>query len=326
MPSAIRTIFGAAMLSMVHGQGVILKAVGSSGTSYGLQVDSTNTADANFISDAEISANVVNECGRTLVGGNIDVGANTEDALAAGNVTQVTKGSTVKITIDQRSANGTGPFTCDMDQTGNTLATGQTTLATTAGTATSSTGQVTLSVTMPKDMACQGSSTGNVCTIRCRNAEDFGGCVAVQQTDVTALAGDNAPSNITTASTLAEVMSQIAQNEKDLPAAIKGNQESAADMNAQDANIFAAIMASDNAIAQSEAAELKTKTVSTATVAAAGAAAAATTTAASNNGNGNGKKGKNNKHNDNNNKRESSVWRRKRYVDVAAQFSEEANE
>lgn len=36
MPSITRTFLGAAMLAMVHGQGVILKAVGDSGTSQGL--------------------------------------------------------------------------------------------------------------------------------------------------------------------------------------------------------------------------------------------------------------------------------------------------
>lgn len=37
MRSATRTLFGAAMLAMVRGQGVVLKAVGDSGTSLGLQ-------------------------------------------------------------------------------------------------------------------------------------------------------------------------------------------------------------------------------------------------------------------------------------------------
>lgn len=86
----------------------------------------------------------------------MDIGENTENALAAGNVTKVAKGSKVKITIDQRNANGTGPFTCDMDQTGNALATGQVPLTVDQGTAQSATGQVTLTATMPKDMACIG--------------------------------------------------------------------------------------------------------------------------------------------------------------------------
>lgn len=116
-------------------------------------MDPTDSSDANFISDAEISANVVNECGRTLLGGNIDVGENTENALADDAVTQVTQGSTVTMTIDQVNANGTGPYACDMDQEGNTLATGQTVLdvdESDDGTTT------TLQVTMPADMACTG--------------------------------------------------------------------------------------------------------------------------------------------------------------------------
>lgn len=116
-------------------------------------MDATNKADANFISDAEISANIVNECGRTLAGGNIDIGEMEENALAANAITQVTKASTVTMTIDQVNTNGTGPYTCDMDQQGNTLATGQTKLVvkeSDSGTTT------TLKVTMPKDMACIG--------------------------------------------------------------------------------------------------------------------------------------------------------------------------
>lgn len=178
MSSSLRILLGAAMLAMANGQAVVLSAKGDSGTSLGLLgkrkkpgrplsrrskmliqeiVDSTNQNDANFISDAEINANVVNECGRTLAAGNIDIGENTENALAVGNVTKVTKGSKVQITIDQRNANGTGPFTCDMDQTSNANGlTGQTALDTQQGTATSATGQVTLTVTMPADMACNG--------------------------------------------------------------------------------------------------------------------------------------------------------------------------
>lgn len=86
----------------------------------------------------------------------MDIGENTENALAAGNVTKVKTGSKVKITIDQRNANGTGPFTCDMDETGNGIATGQTVLAVTQGTSKSTTGQLTLTATMPSNMTCKG--------------------------------------------------------------------------------------------------------------------------------------------------------------------------
>lgn len=48
--------------------------------------------DTTIIRDAEITANIVNQCGRTELTGNIDVGENTENALAAGQVTEVKAG------------------------------------------------------------------------------------------------------------------------------------------------------------------------------------------------------------------------------------------
>lgn len=67
--------------------------------------------DSTLIRDAEISANIVNECGRTEMQGNIDVGENTENALAAKAVTQVKANSVLTVTIHQVNADGSGPFT-----------------------------------------------------------------------------------------------------------------------------------------------------------------------------------------------------------------------
>lgn len=66
--------------------------------------------DATLIRDAEISANIVNECGRTELQGNIDIGENTENALAAKQVTQVQSSASVTITMHQVNADGAGPF------------------------------------------------------------------------------------------------------------------------------------------------------------------------------------------------------------------------
>lgn len=71
--------------------------------------------DTTLIRDAEIAANIVNECGRTELNGNIDVGTETENQLAAGIVTQVTAGSTVQVTLHQVNADGAGPYACDID-------------------------------------------------------------------------------------------------------------------------------------------------------------------------------------------------------------------
>ncbi|KAF7525226.1 hypothetical protein G7054_g11140 [Neopestalotiopsis clavispora] len=191
-----------ACVALTSGQNII-SAVGSksSNTSVGLQVDLTDPNDFNIIRTAEISSNVVNQCGRTVAGGNIDVGAKTEDALANGAVTSVTAGSSVKVTMSVNSTTDTN-FTCDLDPQGNVAgATGQTALTQkTANTNTSknsgknnkgsnrklvvrhplfvraknsaSANTMTLTVDMPTDLSCIGASAGNVCTVRCINADE----------------------------------------------------------------------------------------------------------------------------------------------------------
>lgn len=145
-----------ALLAVVHSQGIILSAQGTKGSvaSLPLQVQTTGN-DANVINLQEITDNVVNECGRTLQAGNIDIGENTEDQLSNKTVTSVTKGSKVAVSIDQVSADGAGPYTCDLDPTGNAIgATGQTNL--TVAESAASNGQIALTLTMPSDLACMG--------------------------------------------------------------------------------------------------------------------------------------------------------------------------
>ncbi|KAK7946367.1 gas1-like protein [Apiospora aurea] len=225
MPSIRQTILAAAFAAVVHGQGVIVKAQGPKGpASLGLLVDPTKP-DANVIRQQEIVDNVVNECGRTLLAGNMDIGENTEIALKANQVTQVTKGANVDVTIRALNADGKGPYICDMDMQSNAAgAVGQVNL--TVAETTNNNGDISLKVKMPANMACIGASTGDVCTVRCRNSAangPFGGCFAVQQTDVKA--NKNTPDNIKTAQTLKAVQAQIAQNVKDFPAYVKANQD-----------------------------------------------------------------------------------------------------
>lgn len=75
--------------------------------------------DSTIIRDAEMKANIVNTCGRTELKGNIDVGENTENALASKAVTQVKAGSEVTVTLHQVNADGAGPYVCDIDMTSN---------------------------------------------------------------------------------------------------------------------------------------------------------------------------------------------------------------
>ncbi|KAH7025132.1 uncharacterized protein B0I36DRAFT_376812 [Microdochium trichocladiopsis] len=215
-----RVLYGlTTIVALVNGQAIIQKAVGDKGQSKSLLVNAADPKDANLIKQQEIVTNIVNECGRTLLAGNIDIGEQTEIELAAGNVTQSKKGGVVTVTINQVNNQGSGPFTCDMDLTSNSNgAVGQTPLKVTQNKADFGNGVLTLKVEMPKDMVCVGASTGDICTVRCRNAQEFGGCFAVQQTDVKPNA--NTPDNIVTVATLDQVLKQVAQDQKDFETSV----------------------------------------------------------------------------------------------------------
>ncbi|KAL3423791.1 hypothetical protein PVAG01_05538 [Phlyctema vagabunda] len=194
-------LYTAALVTLASAHGVILAAQGEAGSpaSVGFQVDdsvarnctgiSPCQQDTTIIRDAEIAANIVNECGRTELSGNIDVGENTENAIAAKAITQVKAGSDVVVTLHQVNADGAGPYACDIDMTSNSGVISQNLTVTNNvpgvnGFSQAKTEDFNITVTMPDDLACTGASTGNVCTIRCRNnavAGPFGGCFAVQQ-------------------------------------------------------------------------------------------------------------------------------------------------
>ncbi|KAI0540545.1 hypothetical protein GGR58DRAFT_460929 [Xylaria digitata] len=240
-----QAIVTSALLAFANGQAILMAARGSRGSpiSRSLQVDSSSTDDANIISDVEITTNIVNECGRTVLGGNIDIGEQTENALADGNVTTTTAGSRVAVLIQQVNETGTGPFECDMDPTGNSIgATGQTKLRVKESEANKN-GVITLRVTMPNDLQCTGSSAGNVCTVRCRNANNFGGCFAVQQTDVEP--SENDPTTIETIQQLDNVLKQVQQNVADLPAALEGIAEASQEPADQGTTVVEKIQAAD---------------------------------------------------------------------------------
>lgn len=126
-------------------------------SNFGDLVDLTKP-DANVIRQQEIVDNVVNECGRTLLAGNMDVGENTEIALKANAVTKVTKGSNVDVTIRAINADGKGPYICDMDFQSNAAgAIGQVNL--TVAETTANNGDINLKVKMPANMACIGGKS-----------------------------------------------------------------------------------------------------------------------------------------------------------------------
>lgn len=192
-------------------QGIILmSAKGDSGTSGPLQLLNTDAKDAQIINDEEIKGNVVNQCGRTLLNGNIDIGQNTEDAIAKGAVTKVKSGGKVEATFKVQG-NANPQVKCDMDLTSNgNGATGQTPL--TIKQANAGNNQIKVTIDLPANMTLIGGSTGDIGTIRCRNAQNFGSCFPIQQTDTTPNVND--PDTITTANTLEGVMNLVAGNVK----------------------------------------------------------------------------------------------------------------
>ncbi|PQK09562.1 hypothetical protein BB8028_0001g16310 [Beauveria bassiana] len=233
----------APLLTLGACHAVILNAQGLQGSpaSVGFQVDpavarnciSINPCqqDTTIIRDAEIVANIANQCGRTELKGNIDVGENTENALAAGAVTQVKAGSEVTVTIHQVNADGAGPFFCDLDQTSNTGLNLQnlTVLDNVPGSnglSQAKTQAFDIRVVMPDDLNLTGGSTGNVGTVRCRNnavAGPFGGCFPVQQTDKEPTV--NSPNQIGTQQELKAVLDQVQVNQADFSKSVQANKE-----------------------------------------------------------------------------------------------------
>ncbi|KAI0452656.1 hypothetical protein F5B21DRAFT_326112 [Xylaria acuta] len=250
-----------ALLALANAHGVILGAQGIKGspTSVGFKVHSelprncTSISpcqqDTTLIRDAEINANVVNECGRTELDGNIDIGENTENALAAGAVTQVKAGSTVDVTIHQVNADGAGPYTCDVIAQGNNGVITfpdvdvQDNVPGVNGFSQAKEQDFTIKVTMPDGLNCTGSSAGNVCTVRCRNnalAGPFGGCFPVQQVDVEPTVLKSA--DVDTELSLDKINKQVAQDIQDLPAALEANQVDGSDDGLKNAAIVSKLL------------------------------------------------------------------------------------
>ncbi|TGO31065.1 hypothetical protein BPAE_0002g01600 [Botrytis paeoniae] len=304
--------FQAALLSVAQAHGVILAAQGIAGSpaSVGFKVDdaiarnctgiSPCQQDTTIIRDSEIAANIVNECGRTELSGNIDVGENTENALSAGAVTKVKAGTLMTVTIHQVNADGAGPYTCDLDQTSNAGVISQNLTVTNNvpgvnGLSQAKTQDFNITVQMPDNLACTGASTGNICTVRCRNnavAGPFGGCFAVQQTDVAAT--NNSANTISTAQTLKAIEEQVQENNVDLPVAVAANQAAGSADGVKDFNGANALL---SASVTSKAAPVMTLAVenvgvnaavaSTTTTSSTSSAKATATTATKGNGKGN---------------------------------------
>ncbi|KAI2616158.1 hypothetical protein GGS26DRAFT_578777 [Hypomontagnella submonticulosa] len=317
MPSFTSSLIPfATLLALTQAHGVILGAQGLAGSppSVGFQVEpelarnctsiSPCQQDTTIIRDAEIAANVVNECGRTELSGNIDIGENTENALAAKAVTQVKKGTQLKVTIHQVNADGAGPYSCDLVEAGNNgVITQNLTVENNVpganGFSQAKTQQFEILVNMPDDFACTGSSAGNVCTVRCRNnaqAGPFGGCFPVQQVDVQP--SKNTPANIPTSLSLDKVLAQVQQDKQDLPAAVAAIQNAGTDEALQGVAVVSSLLKQTvvSKAAPVQTLDVVTGIAATATTAAGKGAVTTTSGAATETGSrgGNGRGGNNN--------------------------------
>ncbi|KAK2598021.1 hypothetical protein QQS21_005858 [Conoideocrella luteorostrata] len=235
---------GFLLICCASGHAVILKAQGlqnsATGSALGISKDVLRNCkgiaacqtDSCIIRDAEIKANIVNKCGRTQIGGGIDIAALTEDAISQKTVTSVQRGSTLELTIHSINPDGAGPFVCDLDQGSNTgIISHNLTIANNVpganGLAQGIKNQdFVMTVSMPKDLNCVGASSGNVCTVRCRNtavAGPFGGCVPVMQVDKDQTV--NTPGSIKTAEAVDSINSQVKNTQINSKAALKAQQE-----------------------------------------------------------------------------------------------------
>ncbi|KAI0473553.1 hypothetical protein GGR56DRAFT_536969 [Xylariaceae sp. FL0804] len=224
MPSLSSILSLAGLLAMAHGHSIITNAQGVAGSpasvGFAARTDvarnCTNVSpcqqDTNIIRDAEIKAGTVGNCGRTELDGIIDIGQETESAINNNAVTQVKAGQAMTLTIHQVNADGAGPYTCDLLTGANNDVVSQTLDVANDVPGANGLSQVKeqafkVQVTMPSNLTCTGASTGNICTVRCRNAAlagPFGGCVAVQQGN-----GANARREIATSEILDKISSRM---------------------------------------------------------------------------------------------------------------------
>ncbi|KAI4859988.1 hypothetical protein F4820DRAFT_453344 [Hypoxylon rubiginosum] len=342
MPSFYSSILSfASVLAVAQAHGVVIAVQGIDGSPQGvgfkveaeLARNCTSISpcqqDTTIIRDAEIAANVVNECGRTELAGNIDIGENTENALASGTVTQVQSGTQLKVTIHQVNADGAGPYACDLVEAGNNGVitqnlTVQNNVPGVNGFSQAKTQDFDILVDMPDSFACTGSSAGNVCTVRCRNnalAGPFGGCFPVQQVDVDP--SQNTAAGVTTNLSLDKVFKQVAQDQADLPAAVAAIQDAGTDEALQNAAAVSDLLGQTvtSLPASTQILDIVTGVAATATSAAADAtttaaasASASATGSSKKNGNGRGNNNNNNSNaansgnNRGNNKKRAEVF------------------
>ncbi|KAL8312865.1 hypothetical protein RB593_007206 [Gaeumannomyces tritici] len=106
------------------------------------------------------------------------------------------------MTLHQVNADGPGPYACDIDKGSNSSIMDKQLEMLNNVPGVNGLSQVValdfdITIKLPDDVRCTGGSTGNICTVRCRNnaiAGPFGGCFPIQQIHVEPTI--NTPQNI----------------------------------------------------------------------------------------------------------------------------------
>ncbi|GAA5867020.1 hypothetical protein JCM8547_008411 [Rhodosporidiobolus lusitaniae] len=223
------------LVSLVAGHGLVTEVKGANGvTAAGFGVDANTPRDGSkanpfqqdtsIIRDREIANGEVGACGRTKLGGPVDIAAEMAKVMAAGVPTAAADG-TVTMTLHQVNQDGAGPFDVEVDPTGTGTGDFQPMEVTqqvpgrdipvVGSFSRAKATDFPLTAQLPAGMGCTGGGQG-VCLVRARNsaiAGPFGSCAAVSTNAGAATANSTALGTAAGAAAAKEVAKRFLVNE-----------------------------------------------------------------------------------------------------------------
>ncbi|KAJ3124144.1 hypothetical protein HK098_001371 [Nowakowskiella sp. JEL0407] len=201
----------------VNAHGVVTEVIGANGvkgTGFGVDQSTPRDCtrrnpcqqDTSIIRAREVRSGRASACGRTLLNGAINIQAETQKQIAAGNgiLPSIDANGQVQMVIHQINGDGGGPYACDVDPTGtgNSFQAMTVTQNVPGRNGNNRKTQLTdhpVTAQLPAGVKCSGGPNGNMCLVRCKNpalAGPFGSCMAFQQDG--AAAGGGAVQTTTT--------------------------------------------------------------------------------------------------------------------------------
>ncbi|KAG0147980.1 hypothetical protein CROQUDRAFT_42082 [Cronartium quercuum f. sp. fusiforme G11] len=143
--------------------------------------------DTAVIREGDIMNGIASPCGRTLIGGPIDMDKALEKA-EDGGLPDVGKEGMIRLVAHQVNADGGGPYSCAVDYTasGNNFEPVDMEVNLPGQNGRSDARSIDLPIVakMPPGATCTGGADGQTCLVRCLNgakAGPFGGCMAFTQ-------------------------------------------------------------------------------------------------------------------------------------------------